>query len=96
MAAIDYLKQRGLSARRVGSRIRVIPKAKITEDVRQFVRAHRLELLSELAANDGLTRRIHWQVTRSGKPLCVMIGEPMTYDEALAAARYRWADAEVT
>lgn len=95
MAAIDYLKARGFTARKVGMRISVSPASKLTADVRKYIKAHRLELLAELSANDGLERRCHWQVTRGGKPLCTMVGEPMTYEEALAAARWRWPDVAV-
>lgn len=95
MAAIDYLKQLGLSATKKGSRVHVSPKSKITDDVRQYVRAHRLELLAELAANDGIARSLHWRVTLNGLPLCTMIGEPMTRAEALAEVRWRWPQAQI-
>lgn len=94
-AAVDFLLRHGLSATRRGNRVFVTPKSGITDDVRQYVRAHRLELLAELAANDGQERRSNWQVLRDGKPLCTMIGEPMTCAEALEAARWRWPDVEV-
>ncbi|OBY59362.1 MULTISPECIES: hypothetical protein [Pseudomonas] len=40
-------------------------------------------------------RRNAWTITLGGKPICTMVGEPMTHAEALEAARYRWPDAEV-
>lgn len=95
MAAIDYLTQRGFAARKVGMRVRVSPASKLTDDVRKYVKTHRLELLAELAADDGQERRCHWRITRDGSPLCVMIGEPMTRAEALDEARWRWPDVEV-
>lgn len=95
MAAIDYLKQRGFTAQKVGMRVRVSPASRLTDDVRHYVKSHRLELLAELAANDGLERRCYWIVTLDDKTLCTMIGEPVTYTEALAAARWRWPGAEV-
>lgn len=95
-AAIDFLTARGFSARVSGKRLVVSPASRLTDDVRKYVKAHRLELLAELAANDGLERRSHWQITLGGKPLCTMIGEPMTHAEALEAARWRWPDAEVS
>ncbi|MGA4532256.1 hypothetical protein ACPA1H_18110 [Ectopseudomonas chengduensis] len=95
MAAIDYLTQKGFSAKVSGKRLVVSPASRLTEDVRKYIKAHRLELIAELAANDGQERRCHWQITRGGKALCTMIGEPMTYAEALAAARWRWPDAEL-
>lgn len=95
MAAIDYLKQRGFSAEKVGMRIRVSPASRLTEDVRRYIKKHRLVLLAELAANDGLERRCYWIVTLGDKALCTMIGEPVTHAEALAAARWHWPDADV-
>ena len=95
MAAIDYLKQKGLTAQRVGSRVRLKPRDRITKDVRAYVQRHRLVLLAELAANDGESRRAGWKVIRGGKPLCSMVGEPITYAEALAAVRARWPDATI-
>lgn len=95
MAAIDYLIAHGFSARISGKRLIVSPASRLTEDVRRYIKTHRMELLAELAANDGQERRSNWQITRGGKPLCVMIGEPITHSEALAAARWRWPDVDV-
>ncbi|MCY1519294.1 hypothetical protein D9M68_540440 [compost metagenome] len=95
MAALDYLTERGFAARKVGMRVRVSPASKLTDDVRKYVKTHRLELLAELAANDGQERRCHWRVIRDGKTVCTMIGEPMTRTEALEAARWRWPDVDV-
>lgn len=64
-AAIDFLRERGLTAQAKGKRIVVSPASKLTPDVRLYVKAHRLELLAELAANDGLERRSHWQIAGS-------------------------------
>jgi len=94
-AAVDYLRRHGLSATRRGNRVFVTPKSGITEDVRQYVRAHRLELLAELAANDGAERRCYWQVSVPGHRPFRMTGEPMTHTEALACAKRIWPDAEV-
>lgn len=95
-AAIDYLTERGLSVRKRGSRVVISPKSLLTDDIRKYVLSHRLELLAELSANDGIARSLHWRVTRNGKPLCTMIGEPMTRDEALAEVRCRWPDADLS
>lgn len=95
MAAIDYLTEKGFSAKVSGKRLVVSPASRLTDDVRKYIKAHRLELLAELAANDGQERRSNWRITRAGKPLCTLIGEPMTYPEALEAARWRWPDVEV-
>lgn len=95
-AAIDYLREHGLTAQMKGQRVVISPASRLTNDIRQYVKAHRLELLAELAANDGLERRSNWQIVLGGKPICTMVGEPMTFPEALEAARYRWPDAKVT
>ena len=95
MAAIDYLTEKGFSAKVSGKRLVISPASHLTDDVRKYIKAHRLELLAELAANDGQERRSNWRITRDGKTLCTMIGEPMTYSEALEAARWRWPDVGV-
>ncbi len=94
-AAIDYLTLRGLSARKKGNRVVISPRALVTDEVQKYVRAHRLELLAELSANDGIARSLHWLVVRDGKPLCTMIGEPITRTEALEVVRWRWPDADL-
>jgi cyclase len=55
----------------------------------------RPELLAELAANDEVEQRTHWQIYLEGKPVCVIAGGPMTQERALDAARFHWPDAEV-
>ncbi|NHN76834.1 hypothetical protein HA520_05970 [Azotobacter chroococcum] len=41
-------------------------------------------------------RRNAWTITRGGnKPVCTICGAPMTRDEALAEARWRWPDADI-
>lgn len=40
-------------------------------------------------------RRNAWTITRGGRPICTVCGAPMTRDEALAEARWRWADAVI-
>lgn len=95
MAAIDYLTTRGFSARVAGKRLVVSPASRLSDDVRKYIKAHRLELLAELAANDGQERRSNWRITRDGRTLCTLFGEPMTYPEALEAARWCWPDVEV-
>ncbi|KUM42492.1 hypothetical protein [Pseudomonas sp. EpS/L25] len=95
MAAVDYLRDQGLSVRRVGMRVVIGPKAMITDDVRKYVKTHRLALLAELAANDGVERRCAWTVLVPGYRPFTMIGEPITHAEALADAGARWPGAEV-
>ena len=93
--AIDYLAQYGLSARQKGNRVVISPRSLVTDDLQKYIRAHRIELLAELAANDGVERRCHWQVIRAGKIICTMVGTPVTRNEALAEVRWRWPDAEI-
>ena len=51
MAALDYLKANQLIARtKANGRLAVWPKAKITPEVRAWIKAHRIELLLELNA----------------------------------------------
>ncbi|WP_349618075.1 hypothetical protein [Azotobacter salinestris] len=40
-------------------------------------------------------KRNAWTITRGGKPVCTMVGEPITHAEALAEARWRWPDADI-
>ena len=47
-AAIDYLTLRGLSARKKGNRVVILPRALVTDEVQKYVRAHRLELVTLL------------------------------------------------
>lgn len=93
--AIDYLAQFGLSTRKKGNRVVVSPKALVTEDLQKYIRAHRLELLAELAANDGVQRRCAWTVLVAGYRPFTMISEPITYDEALADIQSRWPGATI-
>ena len=95
MAAIDYLKERGLTARVDGKRIRVSPAGRISDDVRAYIKAHRLEIIAELAANDGESRRAAWDVLIPGYGKRRMVGEPCTHAEATAYARGIWPEAEV-
>lgn len=94
MGAIDYLREHGFDAKVKGNRLVVSPSSKLTQDVRQFIKLHRLELIAEVSANDGTTRRSNWQINLEGK-LITMIGAPMTYDEALAAAHWRWPESNI-
>ena len=96
MAALDYLRRVGLSVEIIGDKLRVTPANLITDAIGQFVRDHKAEILVELAvANDPELRRAAWRITRGGKPIGYMVGEPITYSEALAEARWRWPDADI-
>jgi hypothetical protein len=103
MAALEYLLRTGLVVELEGERLRVTPAKWITDNHRQYLRAHRAELVAELSAeNDPPSptttepRRNVWRVTLRGKFLCMVIGESMTHIEALEAARWHWPDADVS
>lgn len=93
--SIDYLHKHGLLAKVSGNRLVVSPASKLTPDIRKFIKAHRLELIAEVAANDGLARSGHWKVVLPGRRPFTMIGAPITRAEALTAARNIWPNAEI-
>lgn len=93
MAAIDYLTEKGFSAKVSGKRLVVSPASRLTDDVRKYIKAHRLELIAELAANDGQERRSYWRVQHPTHKPFVMISGPITREEALATIRALWPDA---
>lgn len=95
MSALDFLTERGLSARRNGMRVRVSPRSKITDEVKRYVVRNRLALLVELEAGDGLERRCSWSVLVAGYRPFVMISEPLTREEAMAEVNGRWPGAAV-
>ena len=55
MAALDYLHRAGLAVEANGDRLRLRPIDRVTDELRQFVRNHRAELLVELSAANGST-----------------------------------------
>ena len=67
MGAIDYLHNRGFSAKVIGKRLIVSPSSRLTQEERRYIKLHRLELMVEVVANDGeaaaVTGRCSWQVT---------------------------------
>ncbi|MDQ3201200.1 MAG: hypothetical protein M3Q94_03375 [Pseudomonadota bacterium] len=95
MAALDFLIDRGLSAKRVGMRVRISPRVKVTDEVSRYVKQNRLTLLAELTADDGVERRCAWTALVPGYQPFTMIGEPVTRAEALADVRGRWPDGDV-
>ena len=102
MTALEHLRQTGLVVELEGERLRVTPAKRITDNQRQFLRDHRAELVAELSAETDHPaptttepRRNVWRVTLRGKFLCMQIGEPMTYIEALETARWHWPNADV-
>lgn len=50
MAALDYLHRAGLTVEIHDERLRLRPSERITDNVRQFVRQHRDELIAEVSA----------------------------------------------
>ncbi|MFC0708603.1 hypothetical protein [Azorhizophilus paspali] len=56
MAALDYLHQAGLTVELDGDRLRVMPADRITEELRQYLRDRRSELLAELKSADDSQR----------------------------------------
>jgi hypothetical protein len=95
MAALDFLIERGLSAKRIGVRIRISPRTKVTDEVSRYVKQNRLTLLAELDSGDGIERRCAWTVLVPGYRPFTMVGEPITRDEAVADVRGRWPDATI-
>lgn len=95
MTAIAYLREHGLAAQLRGKRVAISPASRLTKEIRRYIKAHRLELIAELASGDGLARRCDWRVIVPGYRPFTMIGEPMTHAEALKAAQGRWSDATV-
>ena len=102
MAAIDYLKLHHLNAEiEKGNRLAVWPKENITPEVREWIMAHRIELLEELAAtNDPEPPRLPagvrmaWAI-RVGSKRLVLAGIPYTREQAHRAAQARWPGADV-
>lgn len=92
-AAVDYLAQFGLAARKKGNRVVVSPRERVTADLQKYIRAHRIELLAELAANDGFERRCYWVVTSPGCRPFTMVAAPMTRAEAVESTKAIWPDA---
>ncbi len=52
MAALEHLRGAGLTVETVAGKLRASPVERITPELRQYITAHRTELLAELAAND--------------------------------------------
>ncbi len=109
MAGLNYLRRAGLTVDLVSDRLCVSPVERLTEPLRQYIRAHRPTLLVEVLAEREATlaqpesapaapsepKRTAWSITRAGRPVGYMVGQLMTYSEALACAVMRWPDAEI-
>lgn len=96
MGAIDYLKDHGFVAKVKGNRLIVSPASQLTPDVRKYIKAHRLELIAEVAANDGHARQCSWTVlVPESQPFVMISPEPITHTEALTNVRGRWPNASI-
>lgn len=48
MRAIDYLHDRGFSAKVVGNRLIFSPSSRLTQEQRRYIKLHCLELMTEI------------------------------------------------
>ncbi|VVN09430.1 hypothetical protein PS647_03764 [Pseudomonas fluorescens] len=55
MAALDYLHRAGLTVEAVADKLRASPVERITLELRQYIGAHKVELLAELSAANEIT-----------------------------------------
>lgn len=101
MAAIDYLKQHELEAElKEENRLRVWPKENITPAVRDWIKRHKTELLTELSAANhprftlDAQRRV-WTVRLGSKRMTVLSPVARTKAETLASISARWPGADV-
>lgn len=95
MAAIDYLRDHGLDAYIRDDRVMVTPASRLTDDLRGWIRAHKRDLVAELAANDCPARQ--WWPLRlpdGSRPRLVNPGG-CTREQALDAATFRWPGATI-
>lgn len=87
MAAIDYLKQHGLAVEAAApDRLRVSPPDRITDPIRAWIKAHKRELLAELAANqpEATPAAPHiWLATIRGKPVRIIDPDHTDHAEQL-------------
>ncbi|MDR5899978.1 hypothetical protein QC823_13380 [Halomonas vilamensis] len=96
MAAIDYLKQHELEAElREENRLRVWPKENITPAVRDWIKQHKAELLTELSAANHHhftfdERRRAWTVRIGDKRMTVVSPMARTKAETAASVSARW------
>ncbi|GEN22180.1 hypothetical protein HCU01_01290 [Halomonas cupida] len=96
MAAIDYLREHGLYAEAAcDGRLSVWPVQNITPELRTWIRAHKQELLDDIAKGLDPRRRC-WRVV-VGRKSMVMLSRycQLSPEEALEVARARWSEARV-
>jgi len=85
MDALTYLAGYGLQVERHADRLRVYPVERITDDLRQFIREHKNNLLLVGACSKS------WRVTLpNGTTLTMINPNGMTYAEALHHTQWRW------
>lgn len=89
MEALNYLMDQGFIVRTVGDRLSVAPAARLTDELRQWIRQHKPELLEQARCYRC------WRISRDGMPLATMIGAACNRVDALDYARFHWPDAEI-
>lgn len=95
MGCITFLETQGLQVKARGHRVVISPRERVTEEVRRYVKTNRLNILAELDACDGKERRTNWKVKLPDYRAFSMIGQPMTYEEALEIAVNKWPSAQI-
>lgn len=89
MDARTYLNDCGLYLERRGGRLFVFPPERITDDLRQFIQAHRADLLEAAPC-------ANWTVTLpDGRTIAMLKPAGLTYAEALHHTQWRWAGCKV-
>lgn len=93
MGALQYLAECGLDAKALPlDKLDVFPAERLNDQLREWIREHKPEILAELSEH----KRRWYRVTIEGKVICKMIGsQPMTYQEAVRAVKWRWPEAEI-
>ena len=90
MAAVDYLADQGFAVQIEGDRLMVAPSSNLTDELRDWIRAHRSELMNDAA------RYQCWAASLNGESRGRINTKPCSYAEALAAARFHWPGSDVT
>jgi len=89
MDARTNLNDCGLYLERRGGRLFVFPPERITDDLRQFIRDHKTELL-EAAPCASWTVKL-----QDGRTIAMLNPTGLTYAEALLQTRWRWPNCKV-
>lgn len=83
------------------ARLEAVPRTPAANDTQAVLvpppTAPARNVAQSIATTEGApaVRRNAWTITRGGRPICTVCGSPMTRDEALAEACWRWPDAEI-